>query len=245
MQKPVRDYSNPLPSGIMSYVAEKIEQLNKVMRVQEVIPPGSRGYPSSGHVVEKLQETQQVEIRETGDYVAEGVLRMGELAVALMQQYYNKKRTVRILGPQPESLAGLKDPKTGDPVLKTDDRKKNIHYLTVNPDNIKGRYDFQPVESTYKPYSAQARYDTIMDLHKEFPDDITILHVLRNVDVDGKAQIIKDHNERMDAEAEPPPEEQGPPPGTMPPPPMGGMPPMGGGMPGMGGPPPPPMGPPM
>jgi hypothetical protein len=244
MLQPKTEYCQPLPSGILAYIAEEIELLNKVMRVQEVIPPGSRGYPSSGHVVEKLQETQQVEIRETGDYVAEGVLRMGELAVALMQQYYNKKRTIRILGPEPESLAGLKDPKTNEPVLKTDKRKKTVHYLTVNPDNIKGRFDFQPAISTYKPYSAQARYDTVMDLKKEFPDDITIVHALRNVDIDGKAQIIKDHNERMEAEAEPPPE---PPPDPM----MGGMPPdpmMGGGMPpsgGMMGGPPPLTGPPM
>ena len=248
MFKPLTEHANPLPSGIMAYVADEIDLLNKVMRVQDVIPPGSRGYPSSGHVVEKLQETQQVEIRETGDYVAEGVLRIGELAVALMQQYYNKKRTVRILGPEPESLAGLKDPKTGDPVLKADKNRKNLYYLTVNPDNIKGRFDFLPAVSTYKPYSAQARYDTIMDLQERFPDDVTIIHVLRNVDIDGKAQIIKDHNERLEAEAAPPPEQGPPPDGMMPPP--GGMPPPGMGGPPpppgmMGGPPPPPMGPPM
>lgn len=234
MLKPDRDYANPLPSGILSYVAEKIEQLNKVMRVQEVIPPGSRGYPSSGHVVEKLQETQQVEIRETGDYVAEGILRIGEQAIGLMQQYYNRKRTVRILGPEPEALAGLKDPKTGKPVLETDKRNKKVHYLHVNPDNIKGQFDFLPEESTYKPYSAQARYDMLMDLQERFPDDITILHVLREANLKGKAQIIKDHNERVQAEQEPPPQEQGPPPDMM----MGGMPPPGGMMPPGGGPPP-------
>ena len=246
MQMPKTEYSNPLPSGILGYVAEKIEQLNKVMRVQEVIPPGSRGYPSSGHVVEKLQETQQVEIRETGDYVAEGILRIGEQAIGLMQQYYNRTRTVRILGPQPEALAGLKDPKTGKDVLTSDKHNKRVHYLKVNPDNIKGRFDFQPEESTYKPYSAQARYDTLMDLQERFPEDITIIHVLREINLKGKAQIIKDHNERIEAESEPPPEEQGPPPdmmmGGMPPDPMMGggmMPPPQGGMPGMGGPPPP------
>lgn len=242
MLVPKTEYANPLPSGLLSYIAEKIEQLNKVMRVQEVIPPGSRGYPASGHVVEKLQETQQVEIRETGDYVAEATLRIGELAIALMQQYYNKTRTIRILGTRPESLAALKDPETNEPVLTTDKKNGKVHYLKAAPDNIKGRYDFQPVESAYKPYSAQARYDTIMDLHKEFPDDITIVDVLREVDIRGKSQIIKNYNERMAAEEEAAAAPPAPGPDM-----MGGPPPMMG-PPGMGppmGPPPPMPGPPM
>jgi len=234
--KPLTDYPNPLPHGILQQRNNLVEAIDKVMGIQEVIPPGARGWPASGEVVEQMRESQQVEIREIADNFAEGVRCMVEQLAANTQQFYGEERFARIVGPLPERLEGLTDPTTGDPIVISE--SDNLHYVKFNPDNLKGGFDVSVTESTWQPPSRKARFDMWMTLQERFPDDVTFEDVAMDLDLKGKERILR--RMRMKAE-EPPPQEMPPegmppegmqpgmPPPGMPPGPMGpppGMPPM-------------------
>ena len=238
---PKMEYPNPLPHGILEQRGNLLESIDKAMRIQETVPPGARGWPASGEVVEQMRESQQVEIRDTADNFAEGIGRIANQIAANTQQFYNKERYARIVGPLPKALDGMEDPNTGELIAVSEN--DNLHYVKFNPDNLKRGFDTSVVEATWQPMSKKARFDALMDLQERFPDDVTIDVVLENIDLKGKEKILRAYRERT---SEPPPEEapmgpEGmPPDGMMPP----GMAPPGMGMPPPGGMPPPMMGPP-
>ena len=237
MLMPKMEFPNPLPHGILEQRNNLLESLDHAMRIQETVPPGARGWPASGEVVEQMRESQQVEIRDTADNFAEGIGRVASQVAANTQQFYNEERFARIVGPLPKALEGLTDPNTGDPIVQSEG--DNLHYVKFNPDNLKKGFDTSVVDATWQPLSKKSRFDVLMDLQERFPDDVTIDVILDNIDLKGKEKILRAYRERQ--EAPPPPEEPMPPDMGMPPdmmsgPPMGGAPPMG--MPPMGGPPP-------
>ena len=225
---PKRDYPPALPQAILQYRDDVQDSIDKVMRIQEVVPPGSRGWPSSGEVVDKMMEAQQVEVREFSDHVSDFVCRVTAKIASRCQQFYTGTRYARILGPLPKALEGLEDPETGEPIVQSVD--DGLHYVKFNRDNLKKGYDVAIVESTWQPLSMKARFDMLMKLKEAFPEDIMIEHVLANLDMKGKDAILRDKRAMQEA---PPPAPGGMPPGAPPMgpppgPPMGGPPPMQG-----------------
>jgi hypothetical protein len=227
---PKRDYPPALPQAILQYRDDVLDSIDKGMRIQEIVPPGSRGWPSSGEVVDKMMEAQQVEIREFSDHVSDFVCRITAKIASRCQQFYTGTRYARILGPLPRALEGLVDPETGELVVESVD--DGLHYVKFNRDNLKKGYDVAIVESTWQPLSMKARFDMLMKLKAAFPDDISIEHVLANLDMKGKESILRDKRAAAEAQQAPPP---GPEAGMAGPVPGGGMPP---GPPPMQGPPP-------
>jgi len=245
--KPLQDYPGTLPHAVTQRRETLIKSIDDAMRVLDPVPPGARGWPQSGDVVEEMRESQQVEIRDTAKNLGQMVVGVVTLLAANTQQFYKKERYARITGPLPQALEGLNDPKTGKPIVESPNGPDGgLHYVKFNPESLKGGYDVTIVESAYRPMSMAARYDKLLKLKEVFPDDITIEDVLANIDLKGKEKILR----RFRKAQAPPPPEQAPPEGGMMPPPPGmappGMPPMAGGMPppGMMGPPPGGMGPP-
>ena len=251
--KPERLPPPGVHGDLFQWLHENKEEIDKIMRVQDVIPPGARGYPASGDVVERLQDVQMVEIRQAANFRARGIRRRTELIGATIQQFYKDGRYVRLVGPLPRYLEGFVDPE--------DETRKNeivqsegdgLHYVKMNPDNMKRPVDTKVVESTFEPMSWKAQVDSLIKLHELDPEAVTVADI---IDLKFHMGPIRDivrrrQQKREEEAAQPPPEEPMPPDMGMGPDMMGGgmppmgMPPMGGGMPpppGM----PPMMGPPM
>jgi hypothetical protein len=243
--KPERLPPPGVSGDLFQWLHENKEEIDKVMRVQDVIPPGARGYPASGDVVERLQDVQMVEIRQAANLRARGVRRRTELIGATMQQFYKDGRYVRLVGPLPRYLEGFIDPndkKREKEIVRSEG--DNLHYVKMSPDNMKRPVDTKIVESTYEPQSWKAQVDSLIKLHELDPEAITVADIVELKFHMGPIRDIvrRRQQKREEAAQEPPPEPM------MPPDPMmqGAPPDMGmGGPPMMPGPGMPPMMPPM
>jgi len=219
--KPVQDYPGPLPHGVVTRRETLLDSIEKALRLQEQIPPSSKGWPSSGKVIEEYRESAQVEIRDTADNLGQMVVGVVTLIALNTQQFYKKERYARITGPLPQALAGLVDPTTGKEIVESPDGEEGgIHYVKFNPENLKGQVDIHIVEAAYRPMSMAARFDKVLALQERYPDDVTFEHALMQIDFKGKEKMLRDWR----AKQEPPPEEEVEEELPMPP---AGMPPMG------------------
>ena len=202
------------------------QSIDEQMRVQKVVPPGARGYPASGEVIEQLRESQLVNVRQIASYRARGVRRRTKMIGALMQQFYAADRYARILGPLPAALEGLKDPndESKDVVITSQNPngdKRDVHYVQMNPDNMKGNYDTVVVESTWEPLSKKAQIDMLLDMNERDPETVPISTILELMDRSPVIErLIRKNREAEAAAAEAPPAEP-----PMDPMAMGGMPP--------------------
>ena len=249
--KPERLHPPGIPPHLLQYRDILIETIDKLMRIQDVIPPGARGYPQSGEIIRELRETQLVEIRQKAENKAHGIKRCVELIAATVQQFYKTERYVRIVGPLPRALEGLLDPETSEEIVYTPggDVDSGTHFVRMRPDNLKGGWDVRIVESTWEPLSQEVQVEQLLKLNERDPETIPISDIIEFRMSLGpmRERILRRIRKKQQAEEQPPPEQGGgpgmPPGGPAPPGmPPGGMPPPGG-PPPMGG-PPPPMGPP-
>lgn len=219
--EPKRIPPPPIQGNLFEWYDRLNRSIDEVMRVEKVVPPGSRGYPSSGEVITKLQEVQLVAVRQIAGYRARGVQRRTMLVGAVMQQFYAADRYVRLLGPLPRALEGLKDPETGKPIARTsktaDGKDRDVHYVQMNPDNMAGQTDTRIVESTYQPLSKKAEIDLLLELNERDPEAVPISAILEIMTrTPSLERLLRKTREREDAAAAAPPE----------PPMAGGMPPI-------------------
>jgi len=242
VQRPGLEPSRLNPPAVQGNAFEWYDRLSEsidgVMRVQKVVPPGARGYPSSGEVIKELRESQLVNIRQIASYRARGVLRRTQLIGAVMQQFYAADRYVRLLGPLPRALQGLTDPETGEPIVETsrtpDGKERDVHYVQMNPDNMKGHTDTRIVESTYQPMSKGEEIQLLRELSKQDSEAVPVSVIVECMDRTPVIErLVRRNKEREEAAAAAPPAQppaapmaggmpQGPMP-MMPPNPMGGM----------------------
>jgi len=165
--KPERLRMPDLPSSVLECRTIQVKNIDDGMRIQEVIPPGSRGFPASGEVVRELRETQLVEIRAKASNVADGMQRGVEMTISLMQQYYAADRYIRIVGALPKFLEGLTDPETDEEIVYSpDETGEGTHFARMSPDNIKHGYDVMVREMTWEPLSKQANVDKFIKLYE-------------------------------------------------------------------------------
>lgn len=222
--EPKRMPPTAIQGNLFEWYDRLSQSVDEVMRVQKVVPPGARGYPASGEVIEQLRESQLVNVRQIASYRARGVRRRTMLACALMQQFYAADRYARILGPLPAALEGLKDPndESKDVVLTSqapNGDKRDVHYVQMNPDNMKGNYDIVIVESTWEPLSKKAQIDKLMEMNERDPEVVPISSILELMDRSPVIERLLRKNRKAEADAAAAPPE---------PPPMD---PMAGGMP--------------
>lgn len=163
--EPTRIKSQPLPGNLLDYRALLIETIDRVMRIRDVIPPGARGFPSSGEVVRELRESQFVEIRQKADNRARMMTRVVALSVALVQQYYAPDRWVRLVGPLPRALEGLTDPDTGEEIARTDEGRE-AYWVKMRDDGVKHGYDIRITPSERQPLSKQIQKDNILKFYQ-------------------------------------------------------------------------------
>jgi hypothetical protein len=161
--KPERLSPGAIQPRLMDAIQMLIENIDKAMRVQDVIPPGARGFPSSGEVVRELRETQLVEIRQKAANKAHCIKRVVELTVSLMQQFYATDRWVRIVGPLPQALEGKVDVEGKQGVMPANGAG-DAFWVKMNPDNMRHGWDVKIVESTGDVLSRQAQADRILKL---------------------------------------------------------------------------------
>lgn len=171
--EPTRVKTSPLPGNLLEYRALLIETIDKVMRIQDVIPPGAKGYPSSGEVVRELRESQLVEIRQKADNKARMMKRIVELTIALVEQYYAPDRWVRLVGPLPAALEGLIDPQTGEPIeaeegapIVATDSARESYWVRMRDDSVKHGFDVRVTDSNWQPVSRQTQKNNIMEFFK-------------------------------------------------------------------------------
>jgi hypothetical protein len=213
-------------------------EIDELMQIQDVVPPGARGYPSSGEVIEQLRESQLVKVRARANNRARCVRRIVELLGATIAQFYTEKRYIRIIGPLPEALQRLAADSLGDEEGPVRPNGKGGYFVEVDPDAISRRLDVSVREAVWQPLSKKAQIDQLTDIMEKqggVPPDAPIQpsDILEFMGGDTIIDRMKRKIAKREAEAaqEPPPQE--------PPPDMGApaqpMPPMPGPMPPMGG----------
>jgi len=140
------------------------EGIDDVMEIQQVIPPGARGYPASGEVIEQLRESQLVKIRARANNRARCVQRITELMGATVAQFYTKERYIRIVGPLPEALKKLAADSIGDEDGQIRPNGKQGYFVKVDPKDIATRLDVRIKEAVWEPLSKKAQIDQLTHL---------------------------------------------------------------------------------
>ena len=208
------------------------EKIDKLMGIQDVVPPGARGYPASGEVIEQLRESQLVNIRARANNRARCVRRIVELLGATVAQFYTEARYIRLTGPLPEALNRLAADSLNDPEGPIRPNGKDGYFVKIDPKAISKRLDAEIREATWEPLSKKAQIDQLIKVSEMPGGDQVVMPSdviqLMGLGVMGDRMARKVEKREAEAAAAPPaPPEQpmGPPPG------MGGpMPQMGQGM---------------
>lgn len=211
---------------LFDYRQMLIESIDKAMRVQDVIPPGARGFPASGEVVRELRESQLVEVRQKAGNKARCLKRVVELTVSIIQQFYATDRWVRITGPLPNALEGMVDL---DMVRPEGGVTDDSFWVKMNPDNMKHGWDIRIVESTWEPLSRRAQIDNLSKVAEKDGFNTVTVGDLVQLEQGGyqierlKRKIRQREKAQAEAEAAQAQAQAGPPPG-----PPQGAPPQGG-----------------
>ena len=227
---PKRDHPPPIQSNLFQYRDMLIDQIGKLMRMNEIVPPGARGWPVAGKIIEQMREAQLVEIRQSANYIVRGLKRMTELGVGTIQEFYKDDRYVRILGPLPAALEGLPNPQNPqEPIADSVDDE--THLVRMNPDNMSGQFDTEVREAQWTTPSRKAVLDELKEMNERDPEGVTMLDLLELMDLSSapglKARIMRRLRKLAEAAEVPPPSEPMPPAGAMPAPmidPVTGMP---------------------
>ena len=225
------------------------EGIDDIMEIQQVIPPGARGYPASGEVIEQLRESQLVKIRARANHRARCVQRVVALLGATVAQFYTEERYVRIVGPLPEALRKLAADSIGDEEGQIRPNGGKGYFVKVDPEAIANRLDVRIKEAVWEPLSKKTQIDQLthlMELQGGVapdapiqPTDILALSQLGTMGDQMQRRADKREAKMAAEEQAAPPQPQGPPmppdpnmqgPPMMPGMPPGGMPPITGGM---------------
>ena len=153
-------------SQSLNHIDAITESIDKNMRIQDVIPPGARGYPASGEVIRELRESQLVSIRAKATLKGKAIRRAAEIALSLMQQFYVTDRFIRISGPVPKQFLGLVYNPEGEE-LTEEVLAEGTHWLVLNPDNIKHGFDVVVTPTSWEPLSKQTQVEKVFELAKE------------------------------------------------------------------------------
>ncbi|GAF71970.1 unnamed protein product, partial [marine sediment metagenome] len=231
-------------SQSLNHIDAIIESIDKNQRIQDVIPPGARGYPSSGEVIRELRESQLVTIRSKAAFKGKALRRTGEIAISLMAQNYTTERFIRLTGPVPKHLAGLvynpEQEELTDEVLA-----EGTHWLVLNKKDMKHGFDMVVTPTSWEPLSRHTQIQEIRELAEKegfntiYPSDLLELQGGPQIQPI-RRRVQQREQAAMEAEAAAVPEQPQMPgmqmgmPGGMAPPPMPPPPmppvPMGGGM---------------
>ena len=212
-------------------------EIDELMQIQDVVPPGARGYPSSGEVIEQLRESQLVKVRARANNRARCVRRIVMLLGATIAQFYTEKRYIRITGPLPEALQHLAADSIGNDEGPVRPNGKDGYFIEIDPKAISAKLDTEIRDAVWEPLSKKAQIDQLSDLMEkqgavapDAPIQPSDLLPLMQLGVFGDVLRRKIEKREADLAAAPPE----PPPGPDP---------MAGGDPSMMGGPPMPMGP--
>ena len=225
----------PISNHLFDWFDRTDEKVDKLMGIQDVVPPGARGYPASGEVIEQLRESQLVNIRARANNRARCVRRVVQLIGPTVAQFYTEKRYIRLTGPLPEALNRLAADSVGDPEGPIRPNGKDGYFVEIDPEALAKDYDCEIREATWEPLSKKAQIDQLIKIAEMpggdavvMPSDIIDLMALGVMGDRMQRRVEKREAEAAAAPPEAPPE-QGPP--------MGGPPPMGmqGPMPPQGG----------
>ncbi len=245
---PTRLPPAPISGTLFEWYDRTAEEIDNLMEIQQVIPPGARGYPASGEVIEQLRESQLVKIRARANNRARCVQRVVELLGATVAQFYTEERYIRIVGPLPEALQKLAAESIGDDEGAIRPNGGKGYFVKVDPKAISQRLDVRIKEAVWEPLSKKSQIDQlthIMELQGGVapdapiqPTDILAMSELGTVGDQMKRRAdmreAKLKAEEAAAPPEPPPMDpnamQGPPMPPGPPQMMPPGPPMQGGM---------------
>jgi len=158
---PTRMPPAPISPNLFDWYDRTAEGIDDIMEIQQVIPPGARGYPASGEVIEQLRESQLVKIRARANNRARCVQRVVELLGATVAQFYTKERYIRITGPLPEALRKLAADSIGDEEGQIRPNGGKGYFVKVDPKAIAQRLDVRIKEAVWEPLSKKSQIDQI------------------------------------------------------------------------------------
>jgi hypothetical protein len=174
---PSRMPPTAISHNLFDWYDRTAEEIDNLMEIQQVIPPGARGYPASGEVIEQLRESQLVKIRARANNRARCVQRVVELLGATVAQFYTEERYIRIVGPLPEALRKLAADSIGDEEGQIRPNGSNGYFVKVDPKAIARRLDVRVIEAVWEPLSKKSQIDQLthlMELQERVPPDAPI-----------------------------------------------------------------------
>lgn len=230
---PTRLAPTPISHNLFDWYDRTAEEIDNLMEIQQVIPPGARGYPASGEVIEQLRESQLVKIRARANNRARCVQRIVELMGATVAQFYTEERYIRIVGPLPEALRALAADSIGDEEGQIRPNGGRGYFVKVDPKAIAKRLDVRVKEAVWEPLSKKTQIDQLthlMELQAGVPPDAAIqpsdilaLSQLGSVGNQMKRRVDKREAEIAAEQPQGPPALTQGPPQVVPQQPMGGV----------------------
>ncbi len=230
---PTRLAPTSISHNLFDWYDRTAEEIDNLMEIQQVIPPGARGYPASGEVVEQLRESQLVKIRARANNRARCVQRVVELLGATVAQFYTKERYVRIVGPLPEALRKLAADSIGKEKGQIRPNGGKGYFVKVDPKAIAKRLDVRIKEAVWEPLSKKTQIDQLthlMELQAGVPPDAPIqpsdILALSQLGTAGDQMLRRSNKREAEMAAAPPGQPPAPDPNAppmIPQQPMGGM----------------------
>ena len=202
---PTRMPPATISHNLFDWYDRTAEEIDKLMEIQDVVPPGARGYPASGEVIEQLRESQLVKIRARANNRARCVQRVVELLGATVAQFYTEERYIRIVGPLPEALRQLAADSIGDEEGQIRPNGGKGYFVKVDPKAIAQRLDVRIKEAVWEPLSKKTQIDQLthlMEAQSQVPPDAPIqpVDILALTQLGTVGEQMKRRADKRDAE---------------------------------------------
>ena len=204
--KPERAAPPMLQGNLFDAFDALVEQIDKVMMINDTMPPNAKGWPSSGEVVNELRESALVEIRKTMHNMSAGIQREVMLICETMKQFYTTDRFVRVVGPLSPQLESAMTP-GGDAVVAGEydemSWKEQIRFVTADPEMLKAHVDYRVTPATWEPLSKQKSVELLMQMHELDSEAVPLSIPMSIMDFPMKAQAMRSIDLQQAAPAEP------------------------------------------
>lgn len=174
-EKPERIAGVPAHPVFLDFLATIKQDIDAITGVSDVTEGRKPSGIQAGVAIEQLQESASVRLSGLVRPLEDAIRRIGELWLALEQQYYTEPRMIRVT-----------DPVTGA-----------FSFIEMTPEMINGQWDIEIVAGSTLPRSREARQNLALSLYQVQPPIVDRDWVLDYIEAPGK-EAVKMRMRQMD-----------------------------------------------
>ena len=166
-EKPERIPGVPASAVFLQFLDVLRRDIDAITGVSDVTEGRKPSGIQAGVAIEQLQESASVRLSGIVRPLEDSIRRIGEIMLALQQQYYTEARWVRVT-----------DPNTG-----------MFSFFEMTPEMINGQWDVEVVAGSTLPRSREARQNLALSLYQVQPPIVDRDWVLDYIEAPGKEAV--------------------------------------------------------